>query len=275
MAISALEDRNKQEASYDYQGRTDDRIAAECPEVLGVDRAKCANEIANSEAENYRSYEDLEAQQETAKWAFWMTALGAISTVLTGVGIFLVWQTLGQSIAANEAAQEAIEVTRRMGRLQTQAYVSFGEVGVLIIGTGQIVTAFHLTPRVRNTGQSPALISGLYSYLDFVDPNDVPTAYFNKHEALDSHSLGSGRDYNMAEQVLVVPQASLVWQRLKRCYIMGWAEYATVFDPPGTQHRIDFCFELIFRSDPLATSMSQAEHILKLHARQGYIIRPM
>jgi hypothetical protein len=153
MALSALESRIKPQAPYDHRGRTEERVKAECSEVHGVDWTKCKNEIENAEAENFRSYEDLEAQQATAKWARWMTALGIISTVLTGIGIVLVWQTLRQSIAANHAAQKAIEVTRGIGEAQVRAYPSV--VSVAITGVTNGLPAIGVL--VKNSGNSPAL----------------------------------------------------------------------------------------------------------------------
>lgn len=110
MAGSVLDDRSSGKAAYDYENRSKERISTECPDVSGIDRAKCVNEIVNAEAEIYRGYKDLQAQQEAAKWALWMVVVGIVSTAFTGAGIVLVWHTLREAVATNEAAQKSVAI---------------------------------------------------------------------------------------------------------------------------------------------------------------------
>ncbi|MCO5082280.1 MAG: hypothetical protein M9955_11555 [Rhizobiaceae bacterium] len=78
-----------------------------------------------ADAERERDDADLRAQQSMAVWAFWMFVASALSVVLTGVGVVLIWRTLlhtrdaaihaGAAVLeaknATKAAQDAVDVT--------------------------------------------------------------------------------------------------------------------------------------------------------------------
>lgn len=119
--------------------------------------------IARKASENetaQREKDDLVAQQgmhaatqamneatQSMKQASWVSA----GLVLLGTGL-LIW-TLHLTRKANEAAQEAVKVTRDIGRAQVRAYVNIGAVGIENLAVGE-------TPKVRldirNSGNSPA-----------------------------------------------------------------------------------------------------------------------
>lgn len=101
---------------------------------------------SNQENERQPDWCDLAAQQSMAEstrgmhWAAWATV------AFTGIGAFLIWQTL-------LATQDTVAETRRIGEAQTRAYLSISKVKFEIID--QINPAASIRFRVSNTGNSP------------------------------------------------------------------------------------------------------------------------
>lgn len=148
-----------------------------------LDRIASALEAANNPPdaaqEDRRAGDDLQAQQDMAKWAFLMFIANAVGVLIGGVSLFLIWQTVSYtrqgSIAARDAvieaeratmaARDAVAETRRIGEAQAKAYIQFeptkvilaklnnakkfgNEIGVILLGD------------VWNTGQTPVIQHG-------------------------------------------------------------------------------------------------------------------
>lgn len=249
MAASVYDERSKQGDTYDYEERAKERIAVECTDVSGSFLAQCANEIANAEAENYRSYQDLKAQEQTAKWAFFMTVFAAASTAITAVGIVLVRQTLHQTVEANRAAQDAIEVTRQIGRLQTQAYVSFHHTMLHFLFEGEGVTSLQVKVVLKNTGQSPAKI--IYGFCDvrFVPDTSTRMDTWQWRDPIARLDIPMGSDETrwILSSPMPIEHVVRSMQGGLRLGVVGCVEYTDVFDgPPRTA---EFAVVIVFSDD--------------------------
>lgn len=122
-----------------------------------------ANEVP--ERQEWREEQDLYAQRQMAKWAFWMLVVTAMGVAVTGLGVWLIGRTLkstedGLTIMratlreaeqATDAAKGAVDVTRDIGRKQVRAYVSL-ESGSYSMDD----KALRMNLTFRNHGQSPA-----------------------------------------------------------------------------------------------------------------------
>ncbi|MEO3389151.1 hypothetical protein [Mesorhizobium sp. CAU 1741] len=110
-------------------------------------------------------FERLVKTEDTlAQWA--MAVFSVAATVLTAVGVVLIWRTLVYTRRAAEAAaatveeaknattaaKDAVAETRRIGEAQVRAYLGI-EACTLERGTGD---DFLLKIAVKNSGQSPA-----------------------------------------------------------------------------------------------------------------------
>ena len=261
MAASVYDERSKQGDAYDYEDRAKERIAVECMEVLGSLLAQCANEIANAEAENYRSYQDLKAQEQTAKWAFFMAVFAAASTVITAVGIVLVRQTLHQTVEANRAAQDAVEVTRQIGRLQTQAYVSFHKTVThyAFPPTGDIFLAIKVL--FKNTGNSPGkIIYGLCELQLVPNASTTVSTMAGRHPSQKINlEISPGEDRWLVSPTIKVSDLMAAFGRGEALIVIGCAEYTDIFD--DVTRRANFCVQIVFGGDPsLATPKQQPDH---------------
>ena len=120
---------------------------------------------ANDQRQEARDKADLEAQESMAFWSklmFWATAFAA---AVTFGGLVLIWRTLhhtrraadyaldmvAEAKAATKAAQDAVEVTRKIGEAQSRAYLT-------CIGAEYTISknTIFCNLVIANKGQSPA-----------------------------------------------------------------------------------------------------------------------
>ncbi|WP_300538431.1 hypothetical protein [Sphingosinicella sp.] len=160
----------------------------------GIARAvETANTDRHAADGDERAKRDLEAQEEMARWAFWMFWAAAVSTVIGAAGVLLIWRTLihtrdaakaaksavaeGQianSIARRAAAQSAIfsresakhartaledgrlqiNLSDKHARLQLRAYMACAGASLEPI---EYAAPGTVTATVINCGQTPAL----------------------------------------------------------------------------------------------------------------------
>ena len=133
---------------------------------------------SNQKHEGQPDWCDLAAQHSMAEstrglhWAAWATVS------FTGLGAYLIWQTLLATQKTAEAAKETITVTREMGQAQTRAYLS-------CIGARYWLADRRLFVEctVKNYGQSPAMnvVSKLnFDYDAFDNPQSPDSAVSKK-----------------------------------------------------------------------------------------------
>jgi hypothetical protein len=127
--------------AYDRAGYAEEYIERAC---VGMDRAaliECIQDAIESAREDQRSEYDLAAQEQMAKWAWWLL-LTSIGTVLTaGVGIYYVRESLIDS--------------RRIGQAQVRAYITIEKMKVVPRIVGQKID-WRIVIHIYNCGQSPA-----------------------------------------------------------------------------------------------------------------------
>lgn len=123
-----------------------------------------------SQRQEQRAKDDLEAQQDMARWAKYMLWATGAGVFLTGVGIYLIGRTLiytrdaarhaGSAVeeakSATKAAQDAVEVTRTIGEAQTRAYLHVLAAAINWRDNAGDEEAW-IVVEVVNKGQSPAL----------------------------------------------------------------------------------------------------------------------
>lgn len=96
---------------------TAEKYERECSRELTIKKAlRCYRDAYNTDREQERAEEDLDAQREMANWAegmLWATvAVGSITAGVTGLGVWYVAQTLSATSATLAAANKANEIMR-------------------------------------------------------------------------------------------------------------------------------------------------------------------
>lgn len=158
--------RYEQQRTADYAQNAEAHIQRTCVGMDAVAQAVCIREIVKATNEHQRAERDLSAQQEMARWALYMLIATVATVIVTGVGVYYVRRTLAESVRAtnaavdaakaglkaNEIAEDAAILGRRMGQAQVRAYLSCVG-GSFSAYRGFLTLAFS----ARNTGQSPAM----------------------------------------------------------------------------------------------------------------------
>lgn len=156
--------RHHASAEYQRNAESDRRaashkVAEACQDRTGDAFRACISEHIETYYRDQAANEDLQAQQDMAYWA---GALFFSSTILTGIGIYLLYgtlsatrETLHEAERATAIANRTVDETSRIGEAQVRAYLYFESVEVDYIIEKTRKTCI-ITVVVRNTGQSPA-----------------------------------------------------------------------------------------------------------------------
>jgi len=133
---------------------------------------EAANRHPYANAEQKRAADTLQAQKDTASWAFVMLLIAGAETTVTLVGVILVGLTLSASRAAArdakrqaDAAEKSVEGTRA----QVRAYVSICAFRLSFMSgfvPGKACPQIVIT--AQNDGQTPARKFSWYPTLEFI-----------------------------------------------------------------------------------------------------------
>lgn len=233
------------------------RLQAKCAEVADIEILRsCFADAIRETREPQRSEEDLKAQKDMARYAFWMLLVtgfvGSLTIILTGVGVYFVRETLAE--------------TRRIGEAQTRAYV-FAKEAIIFNSHTE-----HPTIRIKlfNTGASPAKYFrvGCVAYLrpygttsEYMIPADLDYGYWTGLGAGSSDTVGqhpAGLVERIGEADSQLGTRALI--------IAGRVIYCDIF---GDEWESDFAF---FRYPPFEdrrTKMSRAVARLKAYEYRG------
>lgn len=151
-------------ASYQRNADDDRREAIEKTAHACKDRELTALRLCI--ADQFATYsgqqsanQDLQAQQDMAFWSMWMVVASGITILVTGIGVYLVWQTLEETRQAvvdtsrmTKAAEEANAIAADAHRRSARAYLAV-IYGDLTIEKGKKA---RFAASISNYGQTPA-----------------------------------------------------------------------------------------------------------------------
>lgn len=278
-----------QEKAQDEQGQiqAEQRPAQTLPIPLPVDviedeataeaRKRREAEARQREIDNLIAQQGIDkATQAMNEATHQMADYAKYSTWLVGIGTVLLFVTLWLTRQANRAAQAAVDVTRELGQAQVRAYVSWHRAKIHhstdALG---LLAAIDFIPVIKNTGQSPAFMSNLYSYLAILDLDESPTVEFDSTATVCNDEIGASDIFEMHEQWLTVEQARDIFDRTQRGYLMGWGSYRHKFSLEGqADETFSFCYEIGFRAAPETLGGEQLSANIRLRSRADYIIAP-
>ncbi|MEI8700043.1 MULTISPECIES: hypothetical protein [unclassified Mesorhizobium] len=218
--VSARNAKYDQRADYNaanHASETESAIEREC---VGADVSairKCIEEKVRAEQESKRSEYDLSAQQAMADWAFGVLAVSFVTLLATIAGVIYVRNTLLE--------------TRRLGIIETRAYV--GVTDISIEGTDTASPTIIIS--IKNAGSSPAhkiAITSGYN-LNFVGHD--PRSDLTKDRTVRGFDIGPGQDFNHPVFIF-----HMVWKMSKstmengagRFFVYGRIDYSDAFDNP-------------------------------------------
>jgi hypothetical protein len=206
-----------------YADQIDEKDCA--AKTTAKEAAQCYKESSNAAHENTRAEQDLNAQREMAYWAelmVWFSMIIGVSSIfITGVGIHYVRRTLDVNSAAVKAANDAVEVTRTIGEMQTRAYVGFYSCEATDFNG-----VFYITVQVKNVGQTTAKIRAYLIQSHFVYLNPEENRGSSSGDGGGAFTLPPngtiglrGGSFNSRLTGMMPPFGSLYWLRVKLLYI--------------------------------------------------------
>ena len=201
-----------------------------------------------------------DAAKKSADWAvntFWLGIYGAIIGTFTlaaaGAAAFYAKKAAEHTERGADAAEEAVEETRRMGMVQTRAYMSFDhyecKTGIKDDGS---VGGFRFLVHVKNTGQSPAYIRNFFTFIACVSPDeDIPDVIVPDEESIVDSEIGGNSLGQMWPFDLDIDTARKIYFEELACYFVGYGSYWDVFQTEkDARHEFRFCHRLIFKVPP-------------------------
>lgn len=236
---------NYQHQSQSTQKRSDEQLAdavqgVNSTRIAPIARGEVPRRQPNPDRNEWRQEEDLVAQQDMAKWAWWMMLASFMSIAVAAVGVWFVKQTLDATRAAvveakrgSEAAQDAVEVTRATSQRQLRAYIaiqggSFSLVNLIEGGRG---VAFHV--ELKNLGQTPA-----YGFSTWVKPPRIlpfDAIPFGDPTPLSERTgfsiVGPGASAHIQYTIrLEDADFDAIRNKTRRIYVWGGADFTDIFD---------------------------------------------
>jgi hypothetical protein len=208
-------------------------------------------------------------QDTLAQWI--MAIFGIVATALSAWAVVLLHATLEQTRAANLAAQEAVEVTRTFGKLQTQAYVSFHNTILHLVFDQGKPKYLQVKAVFKNTGNSPArLVAGFCELQLLPSPSLQASAVAQKSGRYRLNmAVGAGEDRWIMTDPMDVGKISTAIRSGFALVAIGAVEYSDVFED-GTR-LVDFAVAIAFGADPAnATMGTDLPH--DWHALQNYSV---
>lgn len=151
--------RNEVSAREHYEAIKENALAG-CVDVEPTALRECVIEAAEAAQHQSESRQDLYAQQDMSRWAFWMMVIAGLTLLVTALGIAWIRDTLIETRRAVRSADDAVRVTREIGEAQVRAYVSVDDVEVTVEIDDERVL-WNVAAKVSNSGQSPAISVGL------------------------------------------------------------------------------------------------------------------
>lgn len=241
----------------------------------------CQSPKTTEEADLCQQWRMAEATEKGVALAFSQYRWNIAQSIGTIIAAIATAMAAWAAVRAANAARDTVAETRRIGEAQVRAYISWdgAEIGFGVDDRGDVVHCAFM-PSIKNTGQSPANLVGLYSHIDLISGDDTPDVLFAPDGVACGHVIGAGNRFHLGDQCISKDEASEVFSGTRRCYLLGWAAYRDVFMSPATQdHVLTFCFEVAFRFPPSGWTRpivndAKSVTLVSLTSRPAYTIRP-
>lgn len=188
-----------------------------------------------------------------ASLSAWSAVAGAV-LVLIGTGLLL-W-TLYLTRQANQAAQEAVKVTKDIGRIQTIAYMGLDEIKTVpyVNDKKDESKGILVKSRIKNSGNSPSVCKSLYvKIVDYsgeeLNKNLKPSYEFNELE--DSLMCGAGSTIWPQDAPIDLDLLEKCHKKERRVFHLLYCRYRDVFWSDGdNEHVVTACTEIFINLPP-------------------------
>jgi len=181
---------------------------ANCPSNPPMELVVCVANAYAAEREAQRAHEDLQAQQDSARAAFWMIALGGIQALLGIVGLVFLVRSLDHSANAlreardaNNAAWQADVTTREVAEAQVRAYLGLSGIEtILYYDDMPLRVSAYFKIGIINGGQTPARNISYRVSISWHLKDDYTNATIAARTSSEAEDLMAGRDRQIFSQ---------------------------------------------------------------------------
>lgn len=168
--------RDQVSAREHYENTKQDNLRA-CVGREGPAAVECVSEAIEAAQEQSDSRQDLYAQRDMSRWAFWLLILTGITVAITAVGVWFVKRTLEATLEAVEDTGKATKAMTRQNELMEAAQRPY-----VVVECGKSPTTAdergHIMPveyRYANFGGTPAqIIWQAHRVVVLEEPNRLP-----------------------------------------------------------------------------------------------------
>lgn len=200
--------------------------------LQGIERAirdlKAEIDQVEQERQRENSRRDLDAQESMAHWAEWMFYAAFATTVLTTFALWAIVRTLHHTKRAADSAQQAVKVTREVGRDQSRAYVHVerAEFSQSDDEAAEVDFACTVKLTVLNAGQTPAKRFEVYASCETTIPSRITEIDRDAcvHKGGWS-ALGAGKEITIYPRMTHARPVA----KLHQVHVFGYIEYETFF----------------------------------------------
>ncbi len=176
---------------------------------------ECVTEKIQASEENQRAAYDLVAQNDVARWTFWVLVLGVVGTGMTGVGLYYLAANLDEmreskvlTNKALDAANEANSISRQNAYNQIRPWIDF-EAKITRVeqrfrehdGNSYPDWAVYVDVTIKNIGGSPTQIN-IYRCESFLNAEEAK-------KRLISYIENRGHLGGLVNQYVMLPNAEL------------------------------------------------------------------
>lgn len=199
----------------------------------------CVQNDATAQFEAVRAEYDLQAQQDMAEWAKWITILTALQVVVGGIGTVLLIANLRQANAAGSVSQ-----------MQLRAYVFLSPKHITTFSAGEHA---HFAIAVKNAGDTPAKSLRHNTYVGLI-PFGVPEIL---GETIFDVEPGSGVSVGTNDEFLAfgnsvnpitAEEIDLIRSRVLQLFVFTKVYYLDVFEQ---QHEEFGAWEIVASDENL------------------------
>jgi hypothetical protein len=214
LSQSADYERQADNKRAEYAEYIGEKVAQDCIRIPHIERLRCVNEAFEAKRDYEADQYDLEAQRQSALWAYIMGAAAVIGVALSAIGVWLVKTTFDETRKANDLSAK-FQRARIKVTLKIVDNVDF----TYIVGI-----------EAENIGASVATDV----YVRFGIFNEPPDSPMVTDRQSYKHTIKQG-------DKIPVSATQPTINRFDEAFFAGYAIYNTVFGGP---HYSYFCLRL-------------------------------
>ena len=234
-------------AAADYARNADYNIATKCAALPPSAKQECAQEENDAARKNQRDEYDLAAQKTMGIWTTVMGWMAIFGGSLSGIGVYLIWQTWRESQRGASAARVNADAYIWNERAWLEPIPGAMDVIASHQPKGQRIQLSSAPLSFRNKGNSTAVLRALKYYISESPDKKYTVREQNLRGALvPVGGESEGVDVYFDE-----------WEDCRKFWIVGALQYGAIGNAVGETF---FCFRVEIDDDGFSLTVAHEVH---------------